>query len=110
MIFEMQAELCHAMGTPLRIEIMHLLRDRHLSVKAIASGTHQSQATISRNLKALRNAGLITPRRQGTNILYSVANPKLTAVCDLMREVLTEQIEHQAQIARTFEDEPDRDA
>jgi len=30
--------------------------------------------------------------REGTNIIYQVANPKIMSVCDMMRDVLTEQI------------------
>ena len=91
-IFEVQAELCHAMSHPIRMQIMHLLRDGPLSVNGIASGTNSHQATVSRNLAVLRNAGIVTTQRDGTSILYQVANPKLMSICDLMREVLIEQI------------------
>lgn len=97
-IFEIQAGLCRAMGNPLRMEIMHLLRNGPLNVGDIASATHSHQATISRNLTILRNAGVVTTRRNGNNILYQVANPKLMSVCDLMREALMEQIGKQSQL------------
>jgi ArsR family transcriptional regulator len=91
-IFEIQAELCRAMGNPLRMEIVHLLRDGPLNVNDIASSVEQHQATVSRNLTILRNAGIVLTQRDGNNILYRVANPKLVDVCNLMREVLIEQI------------------
>jgi DNA-binding transcriptional ArsR family regulator len=91
-IFEIQAELCRAMGNPLRMKIMHLLRDRPMNVNDIASITHTHQATASRNLTVLRNAGIVMAHREGTNIIYQVANPKIMSVCDMMRDVLTEQI------------------
>ena len=91
-IFEIQAELCRAMGNPLRMEIVHLLRNGPLNVNDITSAVGQHQATVSRNLTILRNAGIVLTQRDGNNILYHVANPKLVHVCSLMREVLTEQI------------------
>jgi ArsR family transcriptional regulator len=91
-IFEIQAELCRAMGYPLRMEIMHLLRAGPMTVNDIASATHTHQATISRNLTTLRNVGIVMAHRDGTNIIYQVANPKIMNVCDMMREVLSEQI------------------
>jgi ArsR family transcriptional regulator len=97
-IFEIQAELCRAMGHPLRIEIMHLLRGGPMNVNDIASATHTHQATISRNLATLRNAGIVTTRRDGINIIYQVANPKIMSVCDMMREVLSEQIGERSKI------------
>ena len=97
-IFEIQAELCRAMGNPLRMEIVHLLRSGPLNVNDIASAVDQHQATVSRNLTVLRNAGILVTRRDGNNVLYQVANPKLVDVCDLMREVLTEQIDERSKI------------
>jgi len=91
-IFEIQAELCRAMGNPLRMEIVHLLRNGTLNVNDIASAVEQHQATVSRNLTILRNAGIVVTHREGNNILYQIANPKLVDVCDLMRDVLMEQI------------------
>jgi ArsR family transcriptional regulator len=91
-IFEIQAELCRAMGNPLRMEIVHLLRNGPLNVNEITSAVEQHQATVSRNLTILRNAGIVLTQRDGNNILYRVANPKLVDVCNLMREVLIEQI------------------
>jgi ArsR family transcriptional regulator len=98
-LYEIQAELCRAMGNPLRMEIMHLLRDKPISVNEIASAMQQPQGTISRNLSILRNTGIVTHHRIGNNILYQVANPKMMEVCDLMREVLEEQIAHSSQLA-----------
>jgi ArsR family transcriptional regulator len=95
-IFEIQADLCRAMGNPLRMEIVHLLRNGPMNVNDIASAVDQRQATVSRNLTILRNAGIVVTQRDGNNIMYQVANPKLVDVCDLMREVLTEQIEERS--------------
>ena len=97
-IFEIQAELCRAMGNPLRMEIVHILRSGPLNVNDIASTVGQHQATVSRNLTILRNAGIVLTDRDGNNVLYQVANPKLVDVCDLMREVLLEQINERSKL------------
>ena len=97
-IFEIQAELCRAMGNPLRMEIVHLLRSGPLSVNDIAATVEQHQATVSRNLTILRNAGILVTQREGNNVLYQVANPKLVEVCDLMRAVLVEQIDERSKL------------
>jgi DNA-binding transcriptional ArsR family regulator len=75
-IFDIQAGLCQAMASPLRIEIMHLLRDGPLSVTDIASAANNSPATISRNLTTLRNAGIVDAHREGSRIFYHIANPQ----------------------------------
>lgn len=103
-IFAVQAALCHALGHPIRMQIMHLLRDGPLSVNDIASGTNSHQTTVSRNLATLRNAGIVTTHRDRTSILYQVANPKLMDVCDLMKEVLIEQINDRSSLLNMYED------
>jgi DNA-binding transcriptional ArsR family regulator len=62
-----------------------------MNVNAIASATHTNQPTISRNLAMLRNVGIVVAHRNGTNAIYQVANLKIMNVCDMMREVLSEQ-------------------
>lgn len=99
-LFEIQAELCRAMGNPLRMEILHLLREKPMNVNEISSAMQQPQGTVSRNLSILRNAGIIIPRRIGNNMLYQVTNPKMMVVCDLMQEVLEEQIAHSFELAQ----------
>ncbi|HUI90313.1 MAG TPA: metalloregulator ArsR/SmtB family transcription factor [Anaerolineales bacterium] len=90
-VFEIQSDLCRAMGSPVRMEILNLLRNGPITVNQIASATNHPQATISRNLTILRNVDIVATQREGTNVLYHIANPKLMEVCDLMREVLIEQ-------------------
>jgi ArsR family transcriptional regulator, virulence genes transcriptional regulator len=101
-LFETQAELCRAMGSALRLEIMHLLRDKPMSVSDIASATVQPQGTISRNLGILRNAGVVVTQRTGNLVLYQVADIKLLQACDLMRKVLEEKIAHAVRVMDQF--------
>jgi DNA-binding transcriptional ArsR family regulator len=91
-ILAIQAELFRAMGNALSQEIVHCLRDGPMSGGELANAIEVSQATISRHLIVLRNAGVVVGRREGSKILYRIANPKIMQVCDLMREVLIEQI------------------
>ena len=103
-IFEIQSGLCRAMVSPLRMEIMHLLRNGPLNVGDLASAASTPPTTVSRNLAILRNAGAVITRRDGNTILYNVANPKLMSVCDLMRQVLIEQIDEQTKLIESDEE------
>ena len=97
-IFGIQAALCQAMGHEIRQEIVHLLRDGPIRVTDIAAKLNYPQSTISRHLAPLRNAGIVHTHRDGTDVIYSIANPKMIAVCDLMREVLLEQFGERSKI------------
>jgi DNA-binding transcriptional ArsR family regulator len=91
-IFQMHAEICKTLSNPIRLEILSKLRDGKKSVNEIASLIEVRQATVSQHLAVLRQRGVVSTRREGINVYYDVANPKITTACDLMREVLFEHI------------------
>ncbi|EKD89420.1 MAG: hypothetical protein ACD_34C00063G0002 [uncultured bacterium] len=91
-IYKMQSELCHCMSQPARLQILHLLFEGPRNVGDIAKLTGLGQTTVSRNLGILRGKGIVLTERHGQEIIYRVANPKMVEVCNLMREVLSEQI------------------
>jgi DNA-binding transcriptional ArsR family regulator len=102
--FEMQAELCQAMSNAIRLEIVHLLSDGPKHVGELAQAAGHPQATISRHLATLRNAGVIISQRQGQEVYYQIANPKIVSVCDLMRQILAEQALHSSEMMNELED------
>ncbi len=101
-LFEMQARLCQAMGHPARLEIVHILQNGPQNVNGLAQVMGLSPATISRHLATLRQYGIVEVQRQGQENVYRLTNPKIATVCNLMREVLAEQIAHQSEIAKAI--------
>ena len=51
-----------------------------------------TKANLSQHLAIMRDKGILKSRREGTNIYYSLANPKVIQACDIMREVLFEHL------------------
>ena len=68
-----------ALVEPRRREILQLIRDRELSAGAIASGFDVSRPAISQHLGVLKEAGLVSERREGTRRFYR-ARPEAEAV------------------------------
>jgi ArsR family transcriptional regulator len=101
-VFEMQARLCQALSNATRLRIVHSLRAGPRRVTDLAQATGLSNATVSRHLAALRACGVVTAQRRGQEIIYHITSPKIVAVCDLMREVLAEQIAHQSDMTKTL--------
>ena len=99
-VFELQAALCQAMSYPTRLELVHALRSGARRVDDLAQATGVNQSSVSRHLSILRSCGVVTARRAGHEVVYELANPKVAMICDLMREVLLEQLTHQSDIAR----------
>jgi len=90
-IFEMQAEICKTLTNPKRIEILNALKTDERTVTDLVNILGASKANVSQHLAVMRHKGILTTRREGVNIFYRVANPKVIEACSLMKEVLFEQ-------------------
>ena len=99
-IYKLHAGICHTLANPKRLEIIDKLRTRELSVTELTEALEISQANLSQHLSLMRQRGIVTTRREGLNIYYSLSNPKIIQACDLMREVLLEHLEDGAELAR----------
>lgn len=91
-IFELHADICKTFANPKRLEILNLLRDEERTVGELAELAEIPQANLSQHLAILRQRKVVTTRREGVTIYYKITNPKIIKACDLMREVLFEQI------------------
>jgi ArsR family transcriptional regulator len=99
-IYEMHAEICKIFTSPKRLEIINHLRDGEKTVNELAEQTGVLQANISQHLTVLRQNNVVTTRKEGTNVYYKIANPKILKACDLMREVLLEKLAENEKLAK----------
>jgi DNA-binding transcriptional ArsR family regulator len=97
-IFQRHAELCQTLANPVRLEILSLLREGEKRVNELAGLAGLNQANVSQHLSIMRSKGLLTTRREGTNVYYHISNPKIIRACDLIREVLVEQATEHAEL------------
>ena len=58
------------------------------------------QPNISQHLAVLRQRGVVTTRKEGVNVYYGVSNPKITQACELMKQVLVEQLKEGEELMR----------
>jgi len=97
-LFEAQAAFCKTMGNAARLQLLHILREGPRTVGSLAEASGQSQSSVSRQLAALRSVGVVVAQRQRQEVLYQLADPKIGEVCDMVRQVLVEQILSQSKI------------
>jgi DNA-binding transcriptional ArsR family regulator len=85
--------VARAIAAPCRREILTLVRDDELSAGEIASRFDVSRPAISQHLSALREAGLLSERRDGTRRLYRAQPEALGALRDFLNEFWTDRLE-----------------
>ncbi len=87
-LFKLKAELCKTFADPKRLIIINELRHGERQVGELAQLLKMPQAIVSRQLALLRSKGVVTPRREGTNVYYSLTDSKIIEACDIVHEVL----------------------
>ncbi|MEK6535018.1 MAG: metalloregulator ArsR/SmtB family transcription factor [Thermodesulfobacteriota bacterium] len=97
-IYELQADVCKIFANAKRLEIINILKDGETSANELIERTGLSKANLSQHMAILKTRGVILTRREGVNLYYRIANPKIIQACNLMREVLAEQIQEKGRI------------
>lgn len=97
-LFELQAEVCKTLASPKRLEIINTLKTGEKTVTDLVHILGVSKANVSQHLALMRHKGILSSRREGVNIYYRVANPKVIEACVLMRDVLTEQMKEKSRL------------
>ena len=82
--FETQSTLFKILAHPARLSILEVLRDGEQCVCHIEAMLKLRQAYISQHLMVLREAGLVSDRRDGWNMYYRVIKPEIYAILDAM--------------------------
>jgi DNA-binding transcriptional ArsR family regulator len=80
-----KASVFQALAHPTRIAIIEILRGGELSAGALLEQLDVEQANLSQHLTILRNKQIVVNRKEGNQVFYSLRNPVLGKVLDLMR-------------------------
>ena len=79
---ELIARRFRALGEPLRVRILDLLREQELSVTALAQQLDAGQQNVSKHLAVLVDAGMLARRKDGTHAYYRIADEGVFALCE----------------------------
>lgn len=90
---EFKASIFQALGHPTRIAIIEVLRDGELPAGVIIERLGIEQANASQHLSVLRLKQILTSRKEGNQVFYSVRDPLIIEVLDIMRRYFQAHIE-----------------
>jgi ArsR family transcriptional regulator len=83
---EYKASIFQSLAHPTRIAVLEVLRDGETSARSIQERLGVEQANLSQHLAVLRSRQIVTARKEGNQVFYSVRNRVLVKVLDLMRQ------------------------
>ena len=90
---QFKAEVFRVLAHPTRIHVVECLRDGELSVSAILERIAVEPANLSQHLGVLRAKNLVSARKEGNQVFYSLRDPLLIEVLDTMRRYFQAHLE-----------------
>jgi rhodanese-related sulfurtransferase len=96
-LFDEFARAAKALASGRRIELLDVLANGERTVDALAGAVGLSVANTSQHLQILRQAGLVSSRREGTSVHYRLAGPE---VFELWRTLRTLAASRLAEVER----------
>ena len=88
-IDKLKAEFFKTLGHPARIRILELLAEGDRSVGELMPKLGLESSHLSQQLAVLRRTGMVIARKQGNNVIYSIASKDMSELLLLARKVLT---------------------
>ena len=85
------------LGEPLRLKLMAALSGGERNVGELVELTGAGQPNVSKHLAALAQGGLVRRRKMGLVVLYSIADPLVLRLCDVLCAGVQESVTRQAQ-------------
>jgi rhodanese-related sulfurtransferase/DNA-binding MarR family transcriptional regulator len=102
-IYAQFARVGSALASEKRLELLDLLAQAPRHVEALAEETEMSVANTSQHLQALRAARLVESSRDGTRVVYRLANKDVLTLWLALRSVAEAHLADVAQISRQFD-------
>lgn len=97
----LHANICRALAEPKRILILYALYERPWHVSALAEYLGIPQPTISRHLRILHDQSLVVSEREGSSVVYHVADLRIIEVLETMRQILYDSLAKRSELLQT---------
>ncbi|MES2125500.1 MAG: metalloregulator ArsR/SmtB family transcription factor [Gemmatimonadota bacterium] len=95
---ESVAERFKALAEPMRLRLLHALRSREASVGELADALGGGQANVSKHLQVLLQQGFVARRKEGTSSWYSITDPRVFKLCELVCGGLEEDLDRKRKL------------
>lgn len=94
--FNLTSSFLKALAHPTRLKILDRLKDEaELCVCHIYEDLELEQSNVSQHLKILRDQGILTSRKDGLKVMYSVRHKEVFEILDLAKKSLQNQLKEE---------------
>jgi DNA-binding transcriptional ArsR family regulator len=97
-LYQAKADFFKTLGHPARIRVLELLSERERAVGEMLPEVGVEATNLSQHLAVLRRAGLVSFRRDGSTVYYSLTSPQVAELLAVARRILTEVLTGQVEL------------
>lgn len=90
---EMEVKILKALSHPIRLKILRKLSNQVLCVCELNKDVEFSQSNLSQHLKILKEANILNSEKKGSWIHYSIKNPEILQVIDIVESIIIKNIQ-----------------
>lgn len=80
------------LSEPMRLRILQQLMSKPMPVNGLVEATGGTQTNVSRHLQTLAHAGMVTRRKEGLQAFYSIADPTIIPLCEMVCGSIEQQL------------------
>ena len=89
------------LSDPMRLRILQVLETGETSVSALSEAVESTQPNVSKHLKLMQEAGMLARRQEGNTVYYSISDPTVFELCDVVCSSLAERFAAHASVFST---------
>lgn len=93
---ELVAARFKLLAEPMRLRLLQALHDGELNVTQLVEASGATQANVSKHLGLLSNAGILSRRKDGLHVFYTIADRMVFDLCSLVCTRLQADLERKA--------------
>ncbi len=101
---EVKAELFKALGHPARVRILEVLASGERTVSDIQPLVGIESSHLSQQLGVLRRAGVVTNRKDGSSVIYSLSDPVVAELLDVAKRLLRTRLDSTRELLEDLND------
>jgi DNA-binding transcriptional ArsR family regulator len=91
-VLQLVAGRFRMLGDPMRLRLLQCLQSGEQSVGALTEAVETTQPNVSKHLKLMQDANLVARRQEGNTVYYSIADPLVFELCELVCNSLQQQL------------------
>jgi len=87
------------LGEPIRIRILQELQGGERNVSDLVEAVRSTQPNVSKHLRILQETGFVGRRQEGNSVFYSIADPTVFTLCDVVCRSAAQRMARDAKLA-----------